>query len=264
MRVAPLVVATVLVCSAPVVLLCFDERVENGDPATPPEGMVLVPAGTFAMGTEGDLDDNPAHDVSVDAFLIDRHEVTNAEYLAFCKTTGGPLPEFWGKEAFHSGADFPDHPVVGVSWLEAKAYAEWRGRRLPTEAEWEYAARGGLVGKEYPNGEGLTPEEANYTDSKLGGTVPVGSFPPNGYGLHDMAGNVGEWVEDRYGAGYYRESPRENARGPEKGRFRVFRGGGWHSGPYCNRVIFRNALPPNWRDFNVGFRCAMDAPTPAS
>jgi formylglycine-generating enzyme required for sulfatase activity len=224
-----------------------------------PENMIRIPGGEFIMGMEGDLDDNTAHKVSVDGFYIDKHEVTNAEYLEYCKATDARMPEFWGKEGFNSGPDFPNHPVVGVSWQEAKDYAEWCGKRLPTEAEWEYAARGGLVDKPYPNGDEMDAESANYTHSEKGSPVEVGSYPANGYGLYDMAGNVSEWVEDWYGADYYKKSPAQNPTGPEKGKFRVFRGGGWHSGPYCVRVVHRNGLPLNFRDFNVGFRCAKDA-----
>ena len=253
MRALPVLVAVSLAAA----LASGSEEEASPDPT---RGMALVPAGTFLMGADDDIPDNPPHEVSVDAFSIDRHEVTNAEYLEYCRATGAPLPEFWGMDAFHSGVDFPHHPVVGVSWREASAYAEWRGKRLPTEAEWEHAARGGLSGMGFPNGATLTPEDANSAASRLGGTVPVGIYPANGYGLHDMAGNVAEWVADRYGADYYRASPRDDPKGPEEGRFRVFRGGGWHSGPNCSRVSYRNALPANWRDFNVGFRCAMDVP----
>ncbi len=221
--------------------------------------MVLVPGGEFVMGAESESDDNKAHKVLVDSFHMDKYEVTNAQYDEFCKVTDRKLPEFWGMEEFHSGADYPDHPVVGVSWQDAKAYAEWRGKRLPTEAEWEYAARGGLEGKSYPNGEQLEETAANFNLSGFGGTVAVGRFPANGYGLHDMSGNVWEWTADHYGADYYGSSPLENPKGPEKGRFRVIRGSGWHSGPYCNRVYYRNALLPQWVDFAVGFRCAKDA-----
>jgi formylglycine-generating enzyme required for sulfatase activity len=229
----------------------------------PPDGTVLIPGGEFAMGVDSEGDHSPMHVVRVDSFYIDRTEVTNAQYHAFCKETDRHLPFFWGMEGFHCGPDYHDHPVVGVSWSDARAYAEWAGKRLPTEAEWEYASRGGLVGKEYPLGDELQPSAANYVKSELGGTAPVGSYPPNGFGLHDMAGNVAEWVHDWYAADYYSMSPNADPEGPEDGRFKVIRGGGWHSGPSCNRVYFRNAIPPNWLDFNVGFRCARGIEPPA-
>jgi iron(II)-dependent oxidoreductase len=227
-----------------------------------PGEMVLIPAGEFRMGSDDEGDHAPVHAVTVDSFYIDRFEVTNAQYHAFCLDTGRGLPEFWGMDSFRSGPAHPDHPVVGVSWYDAAAYAEWAGKRLPTEAEWEYAARGGLAGAAYPNGDELSPSDANYTKSEHGAPVAVGSYPPNGFGLHDAAGNVVEWVADWYASDYYSVSPNAGPTGPGDGKFRVIRGGGWHSGPGCNRVFFRNALPSNWRDINVGFRCARDAPAP--
>ena len=234
-----------------------DQRSARGDYIQPE--LVLVPGGEFLMGHDGDGDYSPIHEVYLDSFYMDKYEVTNAQYFKFCEETERKLPEFWGMAEFHSGPEYPDHPVVGVSWSDAQAYAEWAGKRLPTEAEWEYAARGGLVGTDYPNGPELDSTMANYTiKGTVKGTVPVGSYPPNGYGLHDMAGNVVEWVADFYDGDYYKISPNRNPPGPEKGKFRVIRGGGWHSGPYCNRVYFRNGLRGSWLDFNVGFRCARD------
>ncbi len=235
-----------------------DQEKEELAKATVTEKLVLIPSGEFLMGSDSEGDHNPVHKVSIDSFYIDKYEVTNAQYLEFCEATDHKLPRFWGKDDFLSGPGYPDHPVIGVSWGDAKAYAEWRGMRLPTEAEWEYAARGGLEGKKYPHGDTLEPSHGNHSKSELDGPVVVGSYPANGYGLHDMQGNVVEWVQDYYDANYYSSSPSSNPKGPEAGRFRVMRGGGWHSGPYCNQVHFRNALPGNWLDFNVGFRCVKD------
>ncbi len=220
--------------------------------------LALIPSGEFLMGSDLEGDNNPVHKVYIDTFYMDKHEVTNIKYLRFCKVKGHRLPEFWNKEGFRCGLDYPNHPVVGVSWHDAVAYAVWCGKRLPTEAEWEYAARGGLVGMSYPNNETLRPSDGNYTKSGKGGPVAVGSYPPNGFGLYDMQGNVVEWISDFYDPDYYSSSPSDNPKGPSSGKFRVIRGGGWHSGPYCNSVYYRNALPPNWVDFNVGFRCAKD------
>lgn len=233
---------------------------------TIPEGLALIPSGHFLMGADEGRDHSPVHNVYISSFLMDKYEVTNARYLQFCQATGHRLPAFWGMDQFRSGPRYPDHPVVGVSWLDAEAYATWIGVRLPTEAEWEYAARGGLAGKNYPNRDTLDTSDGNFVTSGKRGPVAVASYPPNGYGLHDMQGNVVEWVWDYYDAHYYASSPEANPRGPEAVdlrpepvRFRVIRGGGWHSGPYCSRVYYRNALPANWLDFNVGFRCVRDA-----
>lgn len=223
--------------------------------AEPLPGMVLIPAGEFQMGKEGGSDNGPIHAVSVNAFYLDTHEVTNAEYGTFCQATEHRWPKFWGMAEFHCGSEFPNHPVVGVSLYDATAYAEWAGKRIPSEAEWEYAARGGLVGQPYPHGAELDREHVNY---KSEGAQPVGNYPANGYGLYDMSGNVVEWVTDYYDADYYENSPRNNPAGPEKGKFCVIRGGGWYSGPGCVSVDHRNALLPNWVDFNLGFRCAKD------
>jgi len=222
--------------------------------------MVRIPAGIFLMGTDGNGDSAPAHSVRLQGYEMDKTEVTCAQYLRFCQQTGHQLPFFWERKGFFCGPDFPNHPVIGVSWADANAYAKWLGKRLPTEAEWEYAARGGLVNQSFPNGNTLSLESGNYNKSGKQGTVPVGSYAPNGFGLHDMLGNVLEWVSDRYGAEYYRKSPVENPLGPKAGRFRVVRGGGWKSGPGCVAVFHRNALPANWVDFNVGFRCVRSLP----
>ncbi len=225
--------------------------------ADPPETMALIPGGEFAMGLHGG-EDNPQHDVTVSPFYMDRTEVTNAQYLAFCEATERGLPIFWEMERFHCGPDYQNHPIVGVSHYDAVAYAEWVGKRLPTEAEWEFAARGGLVGKKFPNGDEVDRLEVNCKSAGYDGTLPVGTLLPNGYGLHDMSGNVRELVHDRYGRNYYQESPTDNPQGPEKGKFWVVRGGGWYSGASCNYIDRRNGIATNWGDFNVGFRCAQD------
>lgn len=226
----------------------------------PPPDMVLIPGGEFLMGDDEEEDNSPIHKVYVDSFYMDKYEVTNAQYFKFCKQTGRSLPEFWGMKEFHSGLDFPKHPVVFINWRHAEAYAKWAGKRLPTEAEWEYAARAGLVGKDFPNGDYLDSTMANFFSKERvpKGTVPVGSYPPNGYGLYDMAGNVGEWVLDYYDKNYYKNSAYKNPSGPKKGKFVVIRGGGWHSGITCVRVHYRNCLKKGWIDFNLGFRCVKD------
>ena len=231
-------------------------------PSEPPEsivpkGMVLIPAGEFQMGSntpEAQDDEQPVHTVYVDAFFMDEHEVTNLEYQKFVLAN----PE-WQREKidskFHDrnylklwrgwrGNDYPkgkaDHPVVYVSWYAAMAYAEWIGKRLPTEAEWEYAARGGLAGKKYPWGDVFDSDKANYGNI-VGDTTAVGKYPPNGYGLYDTAGNVWEWCLDEYNKDFYSMSPRENPlSGADSADWvisnftsitthRVLRGGSWSS-----------------------------------
>jgi len=238
------------------------------------EGMVQIPAGWFLMGSPYP---GLQHKVWVDAFLIDRCEVTNAQYEKFMKATGHKAPVDWNNDNFNK----PDHPVAGVSWFDAEAYAKWAGKRLPTEAEWEKAARGGLVGKIYPWGDSISHDNANDSfEPQYGGTggrdrwaytSPVGSFPPNGYGLYDVAGNASEWCADWYHEDYYRSSPERNPKGPETGsgfalrpkRFdvwfvgRVLRGG-------ALRCASRSRWPPNYTEYpnllleEVGFRCARD------
>jgi formylglycine-generating enzyme len=262
----PRLSALLLALTASTLALVASPEEQTPPPSEVPVGMRLIPAGDFVMGHESPGDHNPTHRVRLRAFYLDRHEITNADFRRYCETTGRPMPEFWGLERFRSGPEFPDHPVLGISWLEATAFAKWAGKRLPTEAEWEYAGRGGLVGQDYPHGANIDATKARYADGKPDAPLPVGSFAANGFGLFDMSGNVAEWVADTYDAAYYASSPSDNPTGPPPGKFRVIRGGGWHSGPFCNRVYFRNALPANWRDLNVGFRCARDiapaSPTP--
>ena len=236
-----------------------DEAPPSDQEAAPPPGeeitgeMVLISGGVFQMGSDVEDDHQPIHEVQVDSFYLDKYEVTCARYQRFCEATDHDLPIYWGMEKFHCGPDFPDHPMVGVTWADAEAYAEWAGKRMPTEAEWEYAACGGLEGMKFPGGDDVDSTLVNY-GKKLGGTVPVGSLPANGYGLYETSGNVGEWVADCYDPDYYAESPRENPTGPEECKYRVVRGGGWYSGKYCNRVYRRLGLLKHWVDFNVGFR----------
>jgi formylglycine-generating enzyme required for sulfatase activity len=224
--------------------------------------MVLIPAGEFIMGKNSEKGYNfsPAHKVKVDSFLMDLHEVTNAEYYQFCKETGHKLPQFWNTDNFRSGENYSNYPVIGVSWIDATKFAKWAGKRLPTEAEWEYAARGGLAEMEYPNGNIWTKEKVkqNSTTGWNNLITAVEGYEPNGFGLYDMAGNVWEWVLDRYSEEYYKVSKKNNPIGPKKGVNRVIRGGGWLSGAMCKKVYYRKGLPNNWCDFAVGFRCVKD------
>lgn len=224
------------------------------------EDMALIPAGEYIMGknTSSPTDWQPEHKVRMNSFYMDRTEVTNRQYYEFCQATKNPLPQFWNMKEFRSGMDFPDHPVVGVSFIDAEKYAAWSGKRLPTEAEWEYAARGGLTGKNFPLGDTADSTTINF-GRKYNGPLKAGSFPANGYGLYDITGNAWEWTTDFYDPGYYAVSPTENPKGPQRGRFKVIRGGSWHSGGMCVQTYYRNGLPVSWVDFAVGFRCVKDA-----
>jgi serine/threonine-protein kinase len=222
--------------------------------------MMFVPAGKFPMGSEdGSADEIPVHLVDLDAFWIDQTEVTNAQY-ALCVNEGiCSLPT--DPTRFYD-VSYTQHPVVFLEWEDADAYCEWAGRRLPTEAEWEKAARG-TDGRTYPWGEESDCSRANFWDCpEFESTSPVGHYGDRGispYGLYDMAGNVWEWVWDWYDVDYYQDSPASNPSGPTSGIYHVWRGGSWN----CNQTSARSAgrgnyNPDYWRDL-IGFRCAMDA-----
>ena len=201
--------------------------------------MVLIPAGEFEMGGHWN-DELPVHTVYLDSFYIDVFEVTNSLYRKFMEATGHRTPKLWNDDRFNQ----PDQPVINVSWHDAMAYAQWAGKRLPTEAEWEKAARGGLVSKRYPWGDTIDSSNANYAWN-VGRTVPVGTYSANGYGLYDMAGNVWEWCLDEWDPNFYAKSPRENPLAGDGiliviGNFtdvkspRVLRGGSWY---YFNNFL---------------------------
>ncbi len=233
----------------------------------PPSGteMVLISTGKFKMGSQdGAHDEQPVHTVHLNGFYIDRYEVTVGQYRQFVNATGAAFPD-WEEVARYAETD--RHPMVNVSWYDAMAYAKWAGKTLPTEAQWEYAARGGLEGKAYPWGdETLDVTMANYEDSGIGKTVQVGSYPANGYGLHDMVGNVWEWCIDEYLADFYGTSPSRNpVAGPPISILddsfrkvvtrRVVRGGGWDAAVRRLRVAYRDGNGPRGKVDSVGFRC---------
>jgi formylglycine-generating enzyme required for sulfatase activity len=223
--------------------------------------MVLLPAGEFQMGdsfSEGWDRERPVHIVYVDNFYMDIYLVTNEQYKKFMDATGHNAPMFWNDPDYNG----PDYPVVGVSWYDAEAYCKWAGKRLPTEAEWEKAARGDLVNKRYPWGNNLSRDDANY--SGKGGkdiwkySSPVGSFPKNGYGLYDMAGNVWEWCADWYDEKYYSISPKLNPKGPDSGKYKSLRGGSWYyNGNYGLRITYRFTGLPSLGNTFFGFRCVQ-------
>ena len=237
--------------------------------------MALIPAGEFLMGAIDDDDmgyassfreEKPQHVVHLNAFYIDIHQVTNAQYKKFVDATGHPALGQWEDSNFNA----PNQPVVGVSWFDAVAYAKWAGKRLPTEAEWEKAARGGLVNKRYPWGnEPPDGTQCNFKDRDVDTdvlydetvndgyryTAPVGSYPPNGYGLYDMAGNVFEWcADDRID---YSASPKHNPIGATDGPGRTVRGGGFLGPIFHVRCSRRGGSPTHIAATNTGFRCAV-------
>lgn len=227
----------------------------------PPEDalMIFVPGGPFEMGsTQATPDELPVHTVILDPFYIDRYEVTNARYRP-CVAEGvcqAPTTCVYGKPAY-SDTGKANHPVVCVSWSEAKTYCEWRGATLPTEAEWEKAARG-TDRRTYPWGN-QNPTQAllNY-NGNVGKTTPGGSYPEgmSPYGAYDMAGNVWEWVADWYDKNYYTSSPAVNPTGPASGDFVVLRSGAFNDDRTHVRATNRNKDKPTGTADSLGFRCA--------
>jgi len=218
--------------------------------------MVYVSAGEFLMGSEklmAKRNEGPEHTVYLDAFYIDKYEVTNAQYRKCGEAGACNTPS---DTTYYDNADYAQHPVVYVNWYQAEAYCQWASKRLPTEAEWEKAARG-TDGRTYPWGEGIDCDHAQY--SQCGGrTVPVGSKPKGAspYGALDMAGNVWEWVADWYDSDYYSQSPGRNPLGPDSGESRVMRGGPRGGDPGVVRITDRYRDAPYSQNIGVGFRCA--------
>ena len=288
-------VATLLVLNLAVPVSAVDVTGADGAP------MVSIPEGPFLRGSqsgEGDSDEQPQRTIHLSAFYIDRYEVTNRRYLAFIKAAKHRVPEhccdttynLW--QSMQVPENMWDHPVVNVNWYDADAYCKWAGKRLPTEAEWEKAARGseGLTypwgsdwdplranGVSYWAGRGFTtPQEARAWLNGEGKTilaqkgiqgmltVPVTAIPqgatPNG--LFHMAGNIWEWVADWYDAAYYANSPANNPQGPDAGRYKVFRGGSWLNQRHILRTTARDGSLPALRTHGTGFRCVKD-PSPS-
>lgn len=265
------------------------ETIRSGGPDD--SEIVLIPAGEFTMGSnegllDGDSDfdnERPPHRVYVDAFYMDKYEVTSERFEKFVNATG------YQTEAEKAGSSYTysvstnrdvlvagvnwrhpqgpgssaesKHPVSYVTWNDAQAFCRWAGKRLPTEAEWERAARGGLEGKRYPWGDedpqGKACFEQNLTTRK---PMSVGTYPANGYGLYDMAGNVWEWCQDWYDENYYQSSPKKNPTGPAKGVSRVLHGGSWGSDARGLHCSARTWTEPTTHDFSFGFRCVKSLP----
>lgn len=219
-----------------------------------------IPMGSFVMGSElGRPDEAPPHRVSLPGFDLSRTPVTNADYAAFLEATETKAPPWWDRPGF----DGAEQPVVGVTWAEAVHYTEWLSERLgscwrlPTEAEWERAARGGMERGKSAWGERLPDGEVPTGD--LAGPWCVGRGTPNGYGLFDMGTIVHEWCLDWYGASYYAESPPESPRGPAEGERRSSRGGSWRHHVRWSAPSARSSLPPSYRYADYGFRVLREA-----
>jgi formylglycine-generating enzyme required for sulfatase activity len=235
--------------------------------------MVLIPAGYFTMGApkdKGEKDEQPAHRVWVSAFYMDQHLVTFAQYDKYCDATGRQKPSdrfltgggntpYWGRGA---------RPVYNVNWEEAGAYCRWAGGRLPTEAEWEKAARGGKDTTFFWGNDGSKASDyAWYSGNSYYKTWPVGEQKPNPYGLYDIVGNVWEWVSDWYSAGYYAESPSRNPAGPVEGKLKVLRGGSFANDDDCLQSAHRSSWDPEKEDgqefmghlHEHGCRCVIPA-----
>jgi formylglycine-generating enzyme required for sulfatase activity len=274
----------------------FDREITGKDGAK----MLLIPAGEFMMGSaDGRDDEEPVHRVRLDAFYLDKYEVTNSLFRSFVNESGyettaerqgraaGVTPD--GEWDIIPGAKWlrpegtetvfesnrAEHPVVSVSWYDADAYCRWVKKRLPAEAEFEYASRAGTR-TTYWWGDGspgsrrvadIADESARRRfpglpimegyDDGYERSAPVGSFDPNPWGLYDMIGNVWEWTADWYAEDYYRKSPERNPLGPTSGQYKVLRGGSWHNGPLGVRVAYRRNSQPAYSYDHIGFRCAM-------
>ena len=279
-------------------VLAFSLSLQGAPQSTPSApnnepGMSVIPGGQFWMGkpivflfdeldwTARDrLDDLPLHKVVVDTFYMDKYEVTQADYAKFAAATGHKLPWDWKDGKIRPGRD--KWPMYNVSWDDAVAYCSWAGKRLPTEAEWEKAARGGLDRKLYSWGDESGVLSSSDNDNRYGpvsggkrarfgdsSPTNVGTFPPNGYDLYDVTGNVWEWVSDWYARDYYAVSPGANPKGPETGKYKVLRGGGFSvndpaqvSDTSVMGAHYRNYAEPSIVTIGFGFRCAKSGEAP--
>ena len=230
--------------------------------------LIQIPASVFLMGSDRGQDcERPIHRVSLDAFLLAATQVTNAQYSVFLAATGGAPPPFWNDPNFNH----PDQPVVAVSWFEATRYCEWltqqtgRKFRLPTEAEWEGAARGGLEQKQFPWGDDPPQLLSDYDKRWQTGPEPVARYAPNAFGFFDIGDNVHEWCSDWYDPNYYSISPECDPQGPEQCQFKPVRkssrGGSWRHHIKVARCSARSSIPPEFQYADYGFRVACDVET---
>ena len=261
-----------LVCLSQARLALADPPAYDGKPGTtagqtcvnPKDNalMVWVPAGDFLMGSaETDArampDEVPQHTVKLDGYWIYQKDVTVAQYKAYCAATDEAMPidaPPWGWK--------DTHPMVNVNWKQAHAYAKWAGAHLPSEAQWEKAARG-TDGRIYPWGNTWDNDKCNNAANGPEKTMPVGSFPEGAspYGCLDMGGNVWQWCEDWYGGDYYNNAPATNPKGPEDGQWRVFRGGGWRNVAASSfRCARRGYFDPGYTTNYLGVRCVVSPP----
>ena len=222
---------------------------------------VRIPEGWFLMGSDvGQDNERPVHRVWVDAFSLTTCQVSNDEYARFLSATGTAPPPSWNDANFHH----PQQPVVAVSWFDAVQYCEWlsaatgRRYRLPTEAEWERAARGGVEGQLFPWGNNPPSSLPDYDKRWKTGPEPVAQSEPNAFGLYDICANVHEWCSDWYQPNYYAASPERNPRGPESGERRASRGGSWRHHIKITRCAARSSIPPQFQYADYGFRVASD------
>jgi formylglycine-generating enzyme len=222
--------------------------------------MIAIPEGDFLMGcADGASNERPVHRVWVDGFAIARFAVTNRLYRIFLDEALHQAPPCSSDERFNH----PDQPVTSVSWFDATLYCAWlaartgKAYRLPTEAEWERAARGGREGGLYTWGDESPDQQPRYAQIGLTGPEQVGQRPPNGFGLYDISENVHEWCADWYDERYYQRSPTRNPQGALSGKRRSSRGGSWRHQIKITRVAARSSIPPEFRYSDYGFRCAM-------
>jgi len=224
--------------------------------------LVRIEETWFMMGSEEGADnERPIHRVWVDTFELGAWQVTNGQYAAFLESTGHSPPPCWSDPKFND----PNQPVVAVSWFEAVSYCDWlsgvteRHFRLPTEAEWECAARGGAETRLYPWGDDPPESRPNYDTRWQGGPEPVARGAPTAFGLYDIGENVHEWCSDWYAADYYGVSPERNPGGPAAGSRRVSRGGSWRHQIKISRCAARSSIPPGFHYADYGFRVVCDS-----